>query len=311
MSDCCSGCSSNLANININGPAGIGIIGVNVDTVTSPGNSILTFQMSNGSSLTPNVTVPHGINGTNGQPVDHVSFYQSNIVPTNIPNKPGSIDTYRVWGDVGEIILLGSFTIYQGADNTVSDTITNTGAGSQIYKIGTDFPFELRSLISSNNTVSITQNTDNIDIKVVKSNWLVCSPLPTPGLPHFSNSPGAGFTSVDNVPGFSGLQFSINPITGKVDVRGTIHLLGGTGLAYSPTASGTSNVIHICDLPTNLIPTNALISTFTTASVYNSSNIQVLVSSGGLYLLHNRQFNRLFPGDWISFDNTSYSISPV
>lgn len=52
-----------------------------------------------------------GINGTDGQGIDHVSR-------TAGDGSPGTTDTYTVWGDVGETINLGTFTVYNGADGS-------------------------------------------------------------------------------------------------------------------------------------------------------------------------------------------------
>ena len=50
-----------------------------------------------------------------GQPIDHVSFTSTTAL-SGLPNEPGEIDTYTVWGDVGETINLGTFDVYNGND---------------------------------------------------------------------------------------------------------------------------------------------------------------------------------------------------
>jgi hypothetical protein len=51
----------------------------------------------------------NGTNGVDGQDINHVS-------KTAGTSAPGTTDTYTVWGDLGETINLGTFTVYNGVN---------------------------------------------------------------------------------------------------------------------------------------------------------------------------------------------------
>lgn len=53
-------------------------------------------------------------NQSSDNSIDHVSFSASTGIPNNIPNQAGELDTYFVYGDIAETIILGSFTVYNG-----------------------------------------------------------------------------------------------------------------------------------------------------------------------------------------------------
>lgn len=65
-----------------------------------------------------------------GQSIDHVSFTSTTAI-SGLPNEPGEIDTYTVWGDVGETINLGTFDVYNGNDGIDGTNGTN-GVGVPI-----------------------------------------------------------------------------------------------------------------------------------------------------------------------------------
>ena len=71
-------------------------------TITFTDTSTTTFDVVDGTD---------GINGTNGTDVDHVTR-------TIGTGAAGTTDTYTVWGDLGETINLGTFTVYNGTDGT-------------------------------------------------------------------------------------------------------------------------------------------------------------------------------------------------
>jgi len=54
----------------------------------------------------------------NVQGIDHTSFTSSTGIPSNLPGQPGQVDTYTVWGDAGETIVIGTFNITNGTAGT-------------------------------------------------------------------------------------------------------------------------------------------------------------------------------------------------
>lgn len=63
-----------------------------------------------------------GIDGVDGQSIDHVSL-------TSTTGGVGSLDTYTVWGDVGETINLGTFTVQNGTNGIdANQVIVDIGA---------------------------------------------------------------------------------------------------------------------------------------------------------------------------------------
>ena len=68
-----------------------------------------------------------------GQSIHHSEFTSTTAV-SGLPNEPGETDTYTVWGDVGETINLGTFTVYNGDDGVggggALDDLTDVDAAS-------------------------------------------------------------------------------------------------------------------------------------------------------------------------------------
>lgn len=88
-----------------------GTDGVGIVSITDNGDGTFTILLTNGSTfISPDYTGPEG------QSIDHVSFTSSTGIPSSTPNQPGETDTYTVWGDAGETINLGTFTVYNGAN---------------------------------------------------------------------------------------------------------------------------------------------------------------------------------------------------
>jgi len=81
--------------------------------------------------------------GEIGQSIHHSEFTSTTAV-SGLPNEPGETDTYTVWGDAGETINLGTFTVYNGDDGT-DGTDGSDGASAFVYiayasdDTGTDF----------------------------------------------------------------------------------------------------------------------------------------------------------------------------
>ena len=91
-----------------------------------------------------------------GQPIDHVSFTSTTAL-SGLPNEPGEIDTYTVWGDVGETINLGTFDVYNGNDgidgtdgtngtNGVGVPIGGTTGQALVKKTNADYDTEWATL---------------------------------------------------------------------------------------------------------------------------------------------------------------------
>ena len=92
----------------VQGTQGNGIASV-VKTDTTGLVDTYTVTMTDTSTST--FVVTNGLDGTNGVDVDHIS-------KTSGTGAGGTIDVYTVWGDVGETINLGAFTVYNGTDGT-------------------------------------------------------------------------------------------------------------------------------------------------------------------------------------------------
>jgi hypothetical protein len=70
-----------------------------------------------------------GETGSAGQGIDHVSFTSSTGTGQG---EPGETDTYTVWGDAGETINLGTFTVYNGDDGSGSG-LTDAPSDGKTY----------------------------------------------------------------------------------------------------------------------------------------------------------------------------------
>lgn len=71
------------------------------------------------------------ITGDNGQNIDHVSFTSTTGTGQG---EAGETDTYTVWGDAGETINLGTFTVYNGEDGTAGVGVPSGGTAGQVLK---------------------------------------------------------------------------------------------------------------------------------------------------------------------------------
>lgn len=100
----CENCQNNCCQCNLNVPVGPkGDTGVGISNVQLINEELIV-------TLTNNTIFNLGdIVGGNGQSIDHVSL-------TSGTGTPGTTDTYTVWGDLGETINLGTFTVYNGAN---------------------------------------------------------------------------------------------------------------------------------------------------------------------------------------------------
>lgn len=87
----------------------------------------------------------NGTDGADGQGIDHVSR-------TAGDGSPGTTDTYTVWGDVGETINLGTFTVYNGANGAAGGGSTS---GNAYSKLVTNQTIGSTRLVQANGTTEI------------------------------------------------------------------------------------------------------------------------------------------------------------
>lgn len=115
------------------------------------------FCLSKGSKGDPGVNGIDGVDGVDGQGIDHVSF-TSTTAGSGLPNENGETDTYTQWGDAGETIVVGTFTVYNGADGTTGEnnTASNEGAGVELFKQKTGDNLEFKTVLGSN--LNVTQH---------------------------------------------------------------------------------------------------------------------------------------------------------
>lgn len=308
---CCGNCSDNLSLLNLIGPQGVSITGTTSEIVGD--NIEITFTLSNGGTTDP-ILIPLPDDGLNGQSIDHIEFTSSTGTPSNVAGQAGETDTYTIWGNVGETINLGTFQIYNPEDLTTPDSCTNMGTGAAIYKAGTDTPFEFRSAISSDGTITITQNTNDVDFKVNNNSWREVLALGSTSLtePYFF-TPGSGFTGIANASGTHTVAFRKDPLTNKIFMKGAVKLTGAGVIGFNPVGSANTSSVVICVLPVNL-STGIGVRAFATAQLYNSvikhaSTVLVDVTAGAMSIIVDHRLNYLDANTYISFENTVFSTS--
>lgn len=104
---------------DINFEDGVGIENMTYDSATDD------FEVTLTDGTVYNFT---GLQGDDGQSVDHTSFTSS--TGGGAASQPGETDTYTVWGDAGETVNLGTFTVYNG------DEVNTTNVFDAIYDSG-------------------------------------------------------------------------------------------------------------------------------------------------------------------------------
>lgn len=135
MSDCCNKCGSITLFKGTNGdyvqvtpePAGANCPegGLKVEIISGVDDTTVkdTQYVCNGEQGPQGIqgiqgpAGADGADGVDGQGIDHVSR-------TAGDGSPGTTDTYTVWGDVGETINLGTFTVYNGANGAAGGSLT-------------------------------------------------------------------------------------------------------------------------------------------------------------------------------------------
>lgn len=148
-SSCNGTCGTSLiVNKGKSGPAGVGIQSI-TSSVNANGETIIKITLTSG--VVQNFTLPAGQEGTS---VDHASITSStlsNIKPP-IAAIAGAIDTYTLWADADETIVIGTFQVYNGSDGLSDSTFSNLGPGSPVYVAGSEYSF--RTISSDNLTVT-------------------------------------------------------------------------------------------------------------------------------------------------------------
>lgn len=193
----------------------------------------------------------------------------------------------------------------------VTVTNTNIGTGVDVYKDGTSYDF--RTLLSSDSSITITQNTNDLDFSVNYNDWVECQATGSGSTtePVFQN-PGGGFSDTSNQAGYETVACKIDASTGKVVMKGACKLTGAGSYGFAPTGAANVVGLAIMSLPVALSPgvgTQGL----TKAILYDAVNahtstVTVNVTAGGLALLVDKRLNFLEDSTIICFDGTSYSL---
>ena len=105
---------------------------VDTYTITYTDASTATIEITNGAQGIQGIQGVQGIQGIQGQSVDH-------ITRTTGTGAAGTTDTYTMYADVGETIVMGTFTTYNGVDgNTITDVASNkVGTTTTVTVTGT------------------------------------------------------------------------------------------------------------------------------------------------------------------------------
>ena len=308
MSQCCS---DNLSLINIQGPPGVGVSSITSTPVAGGQNLTITF--TNLSTQGP-FFITNGVNGTNGQSIHSSSFTISDTAPTNVPNKPGAIDTYTIWGNALQTINLGTFKVYNGDDNTTSDSAANVGGFRKVYVNGSVFPFNFRTLQSSNSSLNLTENSDNIDLILNTGSWLEIQAQGTPITG--TNSvylPSGAITALSNLGGTQTVGFKRDISTNKVVMKGACQMTVTGTIGGTPTAPVNGQWFTICTLPSLYSP-GAGVQCMTTAQLYNtttahSSQVLLNITAGAIAMYIDVRYNYIDSNTRISFENTMFSTN--
>lgn len=96
-------------------------------SLTETTTTVYLWADSAEEELIGSFTVTNGIDGddgADGQTIDHTSFTSSSL--GGVAGQQGATDTYTVWGDSGETLNLGTFTVYNGADGLDATESTST-----------------------------------------------------------------------------------------------------------------------------------------------------------------------------------------
>jgi hypothetical protein len=304
-------CNDNIDILSSTGPQGTSIVSATSTTVV--GGQNITLGLSNGGSLTP-FFVPNGTAGSNGRGIVSIVFLSSNVAPGNIAGLTGATDTYQInYTDA----TTSTFIVKNGVDG-VTQTASNIGIFKEVYKAGTSNPFEYRTLGNTDGTITVTQNTNDIDFKLNTGLWITASAQGTApnGFNVVYSAPGSGFTSIANASGYNSVAFKKDLVTNKVVMRGAAKLTGPTVIGMNPSGSfaKTSLILFIPSHP-NFVVTPG-VQAVATCQLFNNSMQHfstgcIVATSTDISLIVDHRLNYVDQNTLISFENTSFSISNV
>jgi hypothetical protein len=277
----------------------VGIQSIVSEEVENGVNVIIT--LSNGTVVAP-IFIANG-SGDDGQGIDHVSFTSSSLGGS--AGQAGATDTYTVWGDLGEIISLGTFTVYNGTNGTsVTVNMANVGSGANVYKTGTNNPYNFRSIVSSDSTIEITQNTDEIDLKVSDGTWsLFAANLAAtggvPGIPYIIGD----FISFNT-------SLAVKRVKNKVYFKGILRIGSSLG-TYNPTGSSViiNTVIgNLNNLPGALPSLNRQLATVVDDSGLVGACLITVETGGNIRLRGNLRTAGFGALAFVFFDGLFYDL---
>jgi len=194
-----------------------------------------------------------------------------------------------------------------------SASCDNVGSGAELYIDATSAPFEIRTLISPNSTITLTENGNEVELDLNVGAWVECnaqgSGVSTTNPVY--QTPGSGFTGLANASGFNTLAFKSDIATNKIVLKGCAKLTGAGVIGLTPTGSFNNSTITVCTLPTSLSP-SAGVQHFATCQLYNpvtkhSSCAVVVIAAGAMVVVIDHRLNYVDANTYISFENTMYS----
>lgn len=307
MCDC--NCSDNISIINGSGPQGVSIVSATSTVVVGGQNIVL--GLSNGGTL-PSFFVPNGTAGSNGRGIVSIVFLSSNVAPGTIAGLSSATDVYQInYTD----LTTSTFIVKNGADG-VTQTASNVGIYKKVYKVGTNLPFEFRTLGSSDGSITLTENTNDVDFSINQPIWIPASAQGTApnGFNVVYTTPGAGFTSIANASGYNTVGFKKDYTTGKVVMKGAAKLTGPSVIGMNPSGSfaKTSIALFIPSHPFFVVTPGqqsvATVQLFNNSMQHFSTGCLVATSTD-ISLIVDHRLNYVDQNTLISFENTSFSIS--
>lgn len=152
-------CGGSCGNLTVN-PGIPGKTGVGISSMTQVGNTIQVILTNNTMET---FTLPVGADGAS---IDHISYIS---VEDSVAGVAGATDTYTAYLDVDELLPVGTFVVYNGADGD-GQLIENVGSGTELLLTALDpeDPDQIRSIISETLTLQIAQD-DTLKINYFNS----------------------------------------------------------------------------------------------------------------------------------------------
>lgn len=174
--------------------------------------------------------------GTDGQDIDHVSRTTGN-------GAAGTTDTYTVWGDLGETINLGTFTVYNGANGVGSGDMLasayDTGNGTNISSV--DNARKVNNLtvetavplgaVFTDTVYSDTAIQAEVDLNTAKRTYPV------------GDETKVGFISVTQAVDLDAIESRVNSLDAAIVLKGTWNASLGT--FPTSTQAGESWIVSI------------------------------------------------------------------